>query len=241
MPNLIQLPTANKNKFEIQNKTETYAEIFLYGSIGNNPWDDTAISEKDIADELRKLPKTIKNIDLRVNSGGGSVFSGTTIYELLKAHPAKVTAYVEGMAASIASVIIMAADEIIMGEGAFIMIHKPLSALYGNANDFQKTIDILDKIENQMVNIYKKRMSVSKTEIERMLAEETWFNDEEAIKLGLADKKMEMSAEARYLAASLIEGNTWMKNKPQIKSTESMIKEKLKELTNQVNTFSNSK
>jgi len=232
MPNVINFQK-NVKKFEINNKTETEAEIFLYGAIGDNPWDDASISEKDIASELRKLPRTIKNISLRVNSGGGAVFSGTTIYELLKNHPAKVTAYVEGIAASIASVIIMAADEIVIGDGALIMIHKPLSALYGNANDFEKTIEILDKIENQMINIYSKRMKASKDEIARMLSAETWFTAEEAIEIGLSDRTFSASDESRYMAACLMENSKWLKNKPEMRKSDALVKEKLKELTNE--------
>lgn len=237
MPKLLKFPE-HKKSFEIKNKTETEAEIFIYGSIGDNPWDDSAISEKDIASELRKMPKSIKNISLRVNSGGGSVFSGTTIYELLKAHPAKVTAYVEGLAASIASVIIMAADEIVMGEGAMLMLHRPLVGVYGNAGELEKMIDVLDKIESQMTNIYAKRMSVSRSEISKILAEETWFTAEEAIDIGLADRTFD-SGEAVYVAASMIENCKWMKNKPKMKSRDSLVKEKLKELTNNANLFLN--
>lgn len=239
MPKLLNFKKPVKS-FEILNKTETEAEIFIYGSIGDDPWDDSAISEKQIATELRKLPKTIKNISIRVNSGGGSVFSGTTIYELLKSHPAKVTAYVEGLAASIASIIIMAADEIVMGEGALIMLHKPLVGIYGNANELEKMIEVLDKIENQMINIYAKRMKASRTEISKILAEETWFTAEEALDIGLAERTFD-SGESVHIAASMIQNCTWMKNKPKIKTQDESNKEKLKELTNKVNLFLNSR
>jgi len=239
MGKLIELFEKSKT-FKIENKGETTAEIFIYGNIGDNPWDDSSISEKTIVAELQKLPKTIKNINIRVNSGGGSVFSGVTIYELLKNHPAKVTAYVEGVAASIASVIIMAADEVVMGEGAMLMLHKPLVAVYGNTIELEKMIDILDKIETQMLSIYAKRTNKSRAELSKILADETWFTAEQAIEAKLADRIVDSSDESRYLAASIIEKGNF-RNKPQMKSSDALVKEKLKQLTNSANTFLNNK
>lgn len=227
---------SNEAKFEIVSKNNTSAEIVLYGPIGEG-WDDSYISDKKMLSELRALPKNITNIDLRINSGGGSVFHGTTIYELLKAHPAKVTAYVEGLAASIASIIIMAADEIIMGDAGIIMLHKPLAPVYGNANELQNMIDVLDKIEHQMINIYKKRMkTTSREDIANILAKETWFTAEEAIEIGLADRMIDSTVEARYMAASIVEKHMGgLKNLPKMESTKEienrLIMEELNSLT----------
>jgi ATP-dependent Clp endopeptidase proteolytic subunit ClpP len=228
----------NIQKFEIKNKTETSADILLYDEIGESMWGG-GISAKAFSDELKKLPNSIKQINLRINSPGGSVFDGMAIYQRLKEHPAKVTAYVDGISASIASVIMMAADEIVMGDGALVMIHKPLTGIYGNANELEKTIDILDKIENQMVSIYAKRTGASRIEISKMLSEETWFNSVEAVDFKLADKTFE-AKDTLKLVASCVESCKWMKNKPQIKSSDVLAKEKLKELTNKVNSFLNS-
>jgi ATP-dependent Clp endopeptidase proteolytic subunit ClpP len=222
--------------FDIQNKGETTFEIFLYGSIGDSPWDDTYISEKVILAELQKIPKTAKNIHLRVNSSGGSVFTGVTIYELLKNHPAKVTAYVEGLAASIASVIIMAADEVVMGEGAMLMLHKPLVGIYGNAHEMEKMIDILDKIESQMVGIYARKTKKSAVELHKILSEDTWYTTEQAIEAGLADRTFESSDESRYLAACLIDKSPF-RNKPNMKTHDAMVREKVKDFKNNVKNF----
>lgn len=241
MGKLIELPVlANTKKFEIQNKAGETAEIFIYGEIGDNPWSDSAISEKKIVAELQKLPKTIKQINVRVNSGGGAVFSGVTIYELLKNHPAKVTAYVEGIAASIASVIIMAADEIVISEAGMIMLHKPLVGVYGNVTELERMIDILDKIESQMISIYAKKTKKTRVELAKILSDETYFTAEEAIEAGLADRVMDATDESRYLAASIIE-NSNFKRMPQMKSTTELVKEKLKKLTNNADTFLNNK
>lgn len=234
MPNLIDLPVVKKN-FEIKNKTETTAEILLYGSIGESYFGDS-ISAKQFSDELKKIPNTVKNIVLRVNSPGGSVFDGMTIYERLKAHPAKVTAYVDGLAASIASIIIMAADEVIVGDGAFVMIHKPLAPVYGNAIEHERIIDILDKIENQMVSIYAKKTGMSRQEISSALASETWYNADESIENGFAQKKIEASSNIQ-IAASMIEDCNWFKKKPEIKNQNDLVREKLREFNSKAKEY----
>lgn len=192
---------------------DTVAEITMYGSIGESYWDEDEISAKSVNKLLKDLPKSVSTIEVRVNSPGGSVFDGVTIYERLKQHNAKVIAYVDGIAASIASIIIMAADEIIMGDGAQLMIHKPLAPVYGNADEFERMINILDKIEENMISIYRKRMSESRVEIAKMLSDETWFTSDGAIEAGLADRKM-ADNEGIYAAASLLKKADWIKKKP---------------------------
>ena len=235
MGKLIELHA--KKPFEIKNKTETKAEILIYDQIGED-WFGAGVTAKSFSEELSKLPKSIKQIDVRVNSPGGSVFDGMTIYQRLKDHPAKVTAYVDGIAASIASVIIMSADEIVMGDGAMLMIHKPLTGIYGNTSELERMIDILDKIENQMVTIYAKKTGLSRAEIAKMLADETWMTAEESLNLKFVDKKFE-AKESLMLVASAVENTKWFKNKPVIKSSNALAKDKLKELTNNVNVFLN--
>ena len=235
MGKLIELHA--KKPFEIKNKTETKAEILIYDQIGED-WFGAGVTAKSFSEELSKLPKSIKQIDVRVNSPGGSVFDGMTIYQRLKDHPAKVTAYVDGIAASIASVIIMSADEIVMGDGAMLMIHKPLTGISGNTSELERMIDILDKIENQMVTIYAKKTGLSRAEIAKMLADETWMTAEESLNLKFVDKKFE-AKESLMLVASAVENTKWFKNKPVIKSSNALAKDKLKELTNNVNVFLN--
>lgn len=234
MPKLINLYD-NGKKFEIKNKTETNAEILLYAPIGESYFDDS-ISAKAFSEELKKLPNSIKEITLRVNSPGGSVFDGMTIYERLKNHPAKVTAYVDGLAASIASIIIMAADEVVVGDGAMIMIHKPMSFVAGNSLELERMIDVLDKIENQMINIYAKKTGMSKSEISSALSQETWYTSDEAIEAGFAKKKFE-AKETLHLAASMIDGCSWFKNKPQIKNRNDLVREKLREFNNKAKDY----
>lgn len=221
----------NENKISVVNKSETNAEILIYGPIGDDPWDSSAISAKMFAEELAKLPKTIKNIDLRVNSPGGSVFDGSAIYERLKQHPAKITAYVDGVAASIASLIIMAADEIIISDNGYVMIHLPIVGIYGNRIEMERMISILDKIENQLITAYSRKTGMSRIDIQVMLEKETWLTSNEAIDYKFADRNFENS-EGLQIAASMIKDCTWLKNKPTIQNSADIAKAKIKEFNN---------
>lgn len=232
MPNLVDIKN-KKQTFQILNKTEKIAEILLYSQIGESFWEE-GVTAKSFSEELKKLPASIKEIHLRVNSPGGSVFDGMTIYEKIKAEKKngrKVIAYVDGLAASIASVIIMAADEIVVGDGSMIMIHKPLVGTFGNSIELERMINILDKIEEQMISIYANKTGQSRLEISKALAEETWYTSDEALEAGLANSKFK-AEETLQLAASAMEGCTWLKNKPAIKSQNDVVREKLREFNN---------
>lgn len=155
-------------------------QVFVYDEIGF--W---GIQAEEFAKQLENIDG---DFDLRINSPGGNVFEGVSIYESIKNHPGKVTAYVDGLAASIASVIVLAADEIIIAEAGFFMIHDPWSIVAGNSSSMRKEADLLDKIADSMVDIYLKSMDVSKDELKEMLADDTWFNAKEAVEIGLADR-----------------------------------------------------
>lgn len=219
----------SKSKVQVINKADAITEILLYGPIGSS-WDEDAISAKQFNDELKSLPANTKEIHLRVNSPGGSVFDGMAIYEKLKSEKSKgrkIVAYVDGVAASIASVIIMIADEIIVGDGSLVMIHKPMVGAQGNSAELEKMIVILDKIEEQMVGIYARRTGMSRIEISKALAEETWYTSAEAIDLKFADSQFE-AKDILHVAASMIDGCAWMKNKPAMKSKNDIVREKLR-------------
>jgi ATP-dependent Clp protease protease subunit len=242
MAKLIELPKS-KSSLQVINKTETVSEILMYGPIGESFWDDTSISAKQFADELKTIPKTVKEIHLRVNSPGGSVFDGMTIYEKIKSERSngrKVIAYVDGVAASIASVIIQAADEVVIGDGGMVMIHKPLVGVFGNVTELERMISILDKIEEQMITIYAKKTGMSRLEISNALADETWYTSDEAIKVGLANSKFE-AKDTLSLVASMVDGCKWMKNKPEIKNKNDLVRERLREFNNKAKDFVNRK
>ncbi len=172
-------------KIEIKNQTENSADLYFYGDIVSESWisewyeDDMCPADvKVFLDEL----ENVNNINIHINSGGGSVFGGLAIYNQLKRYNATITTYIDGLAASTASVIAMAGDKIVMPENALLMIHKPLIWCYGNANELQKQIDILDTCQNSILSIYMKKVKpgVTEDEINNLINAETWFTGEEA-------------------------------------------------------------
>lgn len=158
-------------------------ELVIYGDIGESYWGDsvTAMSVKNALDEMEG------DISVRINSPGGSVFDGFAIYNLLKSHDGQVTVYVDGLAASAASVIAMAGDEIVMGDTAMMMIHDPWTLTVGDSAEMRKTAETLDKIKDSIVSAYALRASdLDIEEIGAMMAEETWLTAAEALESGFA-------------------------------------------------------
>jgi ATP-dependent Clp protease protease subunit len=228
MAKLLNIKNFNK-PFEIKNKTETTAEIVLYGAIGES-WFEDSISAKDFHKELKALSSDVKEIHLRINSPGGDVFDGMTIYNRLKQHKAKVIVYIDGMAASIASIIAMAGDEIYLGEGSQIMIHKPWTGMYGNATDFMEVIDRLDDIEEQMVSIYSKKANIDRSEIKTLLANETWMLSDEAISYGFADEVVEQEYNVAAKWNGKLQNAAWIKNKPEDIDNSQYIQSKIEDV-----------
>ncbi len=178
------------------------AEIMLYDEIG--AW---GISAQQFARELKALGD-LQRIDLRVHSPGGDVFEGTAIYNLLKHHPARVDGYVDGLAASMATVVLMACDTVYIPENGMMMIHKPWGITGGDADDMRRYVDLLDKIEDTMVTAYASKTGKSADEIKALLKEETWMTGREAIEAGFADQLTEpLSAAAQLTSKRMQEFN----------------------------------
>ena len=179
-------PTDNLKQFlTVKNETLTSADLYFYGDIVSDWWGAWADSDQypeAIRDFLKEQEG--KNLNIYINSGGGSVFAGISIYNMLKRHSGYKTVYVDGMAASIASVIALAGDRVIIPSNAFLMIHKPYAACIGNADECRKLASDLDAIETGILNIYKEHLAdgVDIADIQKMVAEETWLNGEEAAK-----------------------------------------------------------
>ncbi len=193
MPKVLKLQKKDRNNryrevgsIEIRNETETAADLCFFGDINSESlgeWqkyypEDKA--PKDVQDFLDQLDGVSK-INVHINSGGGSVFGGIAIYNILKRHNAEITVYVEGLAASIASVIAMAGDRIIIPENAQMMIHKPSSITWGNADDMRKEADILDGCQKVILNTYMQhaKEGVTPEQINALIDAETWKNGEE--------------------------------------------------------------
>ena len=186
----------------IKNQTDTTADLYFYGDIVSNwwgAWDDTDQYPEAIRDFLKGQEG--KDLNIYINSGGGSVFAGMAIYNMLKRHKGHKTVYVDGLAASIASIIALAGDKIIIPSNAFLMIHKPWSWGMCNANDFRKMADDLDAIQKGILNVYEDNIvdGVEMSEIEKMVDEETWLNGNEASKYF---SKIEVSEENNAAACA---------------------------------------
>lgn len=221
MPKILDFAKRASLPLKIQNKSATKAEIVLYAGIGQDYWGDgSMISAKQFSDELKKLEPTVNEIVLRINSPGGDVFDGIAIYNRLKQHKAKVTVYIDGLAASIASIIALAGDEIHIGDGALFMVHLPWTMAYGNRMDLDNTVSRLMDVEEQMLGIYSKKTGLDRAEIKALLEAETWMNAEEAIEKGFVDKKVE---DSMPIAASALDSR-WINRKPRtFKSVDSAI------------------
>ena len=126
-------------------------------------------------------------IKVFVNSPGGDVFSGISLYNALKSHPATVKTYNTGLAASISSVIMLAGDEVYTYENSLTMIHNAWGRVVGNASELRETANVLDKIDDQIVGIYQKATGMDKIIIEEMMAKETWLSSAEAREIGFSE------------------------------------------------------
>jgi ATP-dependent protease ClpP protease subunit len=180
--------------YEITAKTDI-SEIWLYDEIGS--W---GIGAKEFIAELNAIKSP--TIDMHINSPGGEVFEGAAIYNAIKRHPANVTTYIDGIAASIASVIALAGDKVIMAENALYMMHNPSGMVIGTASDMRKTADILDKVRETMVGAYVSKSGKLDLDIKDLLEVETWLDADEAKAAGFIDEigiQMDMAACAKFV------------------------------------------
>jgi len=160
-------------------------EISIYDEIGA-----FGVSAKAFLAELGALADDAP-LTLRLNSPGGSVFDSVAIYNALKRHAGPVAVWIDGIAASAASYVAMAGDEVVMPANAFIMIHDPGGMVLGTAEDMRAMADALDKIKGSLVAGYAAKSRRDEAEIAALMAKETWFDAEEAVALGLADRLAE--------------------------------------------------
>jgi len=164
---------------------EAGAEVSIYDEIGAY-----GVSAKAFIAELGALPEDVP-LTLRLNSPGGSVFDSVAIYNALKRHGGPVAVWIDGIAASAASYVAMAGDEVVMPANAFIMIHDPGGMVLGTAADMRAMADALDKIKGSLVAGYAAKSGRDEAEIAALMAKESWFDAEETVALGLADRLAE--------------------------------------------------
>lgn len=163
-------------------------EIEIYDFIGEDMWGE-GVTAKRIASELKALGKN--DVTVNINSPGGDFFEGVAIYNLLREHPAKVSVRVMGLAASAASVIAMAGDEIAMGDGSFLMIHNAWAIAIGNRHDMREAADRLEPFDGAMADVYASRSGQDRKHIAAMMDKETWLGASKAVDDGFADRVIE--------------------------------------------------
>lgn len=167
-------------------KSEESGDVYIYGVITDEKWFDEDVTPTWFKDQGAKLSK-LKNINLFINSPGGGVFAGLTIYNIINRLTATVTAYIDGLAASIASVIPMAADKIIMPKNAMMMIHNPIGIAMGDSSDMRKYADLLDRSKTSIMSTYIDKTGKTEKEISAMMDAETWMNGKDAVSNKFAD------------------------------------------------------
>lgn len=160
------------------------ANINIYGDITSWEWFESDVSSYTLSKELEGLD--VDTINVYINSYGGEVAEGLAIYNALKRHKAKIKTFCDGFAASIASVIFMAGDERIMSNASLLFIHNAWTIAEGNANDFRKQAEDLDKITQASINAYMNHVNITEEELKEMLDNATWITPQDALNMGFA-------------------------------------------------------
>lgn len=200
----MEVKELNKRMWELKQAADPGAlDLYIYGDVegdGYDWWTDEVIKSETSAqhfrEELAKHPEA-SQINLYINSYGGSVFEGTAIYSQLRRHPAKKTAYIDGFACSVASVIAMAADKIIMPRNAMMMIHNAWMFAVGNSTELRKAADDLEQINkgNRQAYLMKAGDKLPEAKLIELLDAESWLTADDCLAYGLADEYAEKDAD----------------------------------------------
>lgn len=179
------MPKPNDKQFwSFENETEGDVELLIYGVLSDSGWFDD-VGSKQFAQDMMAVRG--KNVTVRINSVGGDVFTGQAMYSTMKQHDKKVTVRVDGLAASAASLVAMAGDEIIMPSNAMMMIHNPWTIALGESRDFRKAADALDKIRDSIIAAYQEKTSMDREKLVEIMDEESWLTAAECKEYGFAD------------------------------------------------------
>lgn len=195
---LIDNRTAQRT-FNVADTGDDEATVYLYDYIvADDIWG--GVSATTFVQALAGI--TAGTVHLRVNSPGGDVFAARAMEAAIRGHAAKFVVHIDGLAASAASFLIMAADEIEIADGGFVMIHKAWTGLWGNANDLRAEADLLDKIDGTLVTTYATRTGQSAADIAAWMDAETWLTADEAVERGFADRKAAPAEKANAKASA---------------------------------------
>lgn len=182
--------------FSVKAKGKSEADVLIYEDVG--PGFFGGITAKQFSEELDKVG-SVSTINLRIASLGGDVNEGLAIYRRLVDHPARIVTHIDGWAASIASVIAMAGDEIRISEAGAVMIHNAYGMAFGDSEAFRSTADRLDAVTGAIADVYVARTKNKLDAVREWMAAETWFYGQEAVDAGFAESIAEnMQIAARY-------------------------------------------
>ncbi|RWZ80785.1 head maturation protease, ClpP-related [Staphylococcus saprophyticus] len=185
-------------------------EIDIYGFIDNVTVEGMTISPQTIKDQLNAMGD-VDEVVVNINSNGGDVFSGVAIYNMLRRHDAHITVNIDGLAASIASVIAMAGDKVNMPGNAMLMVHNAWTEIAGDSNTFKKQADSLERINSVVFNSYvDKSPDIDHALLQQYMDDETWFTAKEAKDLGLIDNITKSSRVAAAATSTMLGGETFM-------------------------------
>ena len=176
-----------KQFWNIQTEGQT-SHIDLFGFVGGSKEFNDGFNETDFLNELRAIPPD-NALTISINSFGGSVYTALSIYSLLKNHKGQITFRIDGTAMSAATIITSVPNaRVIMPRGAMMMIHKVSVGIYGNADDLKKTVEDIEKLEKNVLDIYAEKTGKSVDVIQALMDKETYFTAEEALEFGLVDE-----------------------------------------------------
>jgi ATP-dependent protease ClpP protease subunit len=178
-----------------KNRSWRMAKVLLYGAVG--AWYDE-LDAKSVVKKLSALADD-EDLEVRVNSAGGSVFDGMAIYNTLRNRKGTVRVHIDGLAASIASVIAMAGDEIVMEPGSMMMVHNPWNITMGDADDHRESAELLDKVRDSIAVAYEQKTGIPRQELIGLMDDETWMTADEAVDRGFATKVGEQQVQAMAL------------------------------------------
>jgi ATP-dependent protease ClpP protease subunit len=181
----------------------TTLELLFYDEIGENFWSGGGVTAQSVADAIKQAG-AFDRITLRINSPGGDCFEGVAIYNLIRSQGKPVDCFVDGLAASAASIIAMAGDTVSVGVGAMIMIHNAACLFYGDAPAFLKIADTLEKITLTVGGIYVKKTGQTADEIKTLMDGETWMGAEDAVDKGFADAIVRQDEDQTTQARALV-------------------------------------
>lgn len=181
-----------KTWFSMKALEDGVAEVYIYDEIGL--W---GVRSADFVRAWKGITKGASRVDLHLNSPGGDLNDGFAIYNTIRQSKKDVTAYVDGWAASTASLVAMAGDRVVIADNGLMMVHNPWTITAGNAEELRKSADVLDKHRDAMLGAYTKKTGMGDDEIKALLDAETWMTADEALEMGFADEKATYADEAR--------------------------------------------